>query len=375
MARTLTIENYLQLCVDQEASDLHLSGGAVPYLRLHGRLQPLDEPALPAEEVHRLAVSLMQPKQRELFEKEQTLDLAYTLDENNRFRINVFRERGRTALAIRRLEQKFRTLEEWNLPPQLAELAELRDGLVLVTGPTGSGKTTTLATLLHQINLTRACHIITVEDPVEYIHRNERSLVQQRELYTDVPSFADAVRAAMREDPNVILVGEMRDVETMRAAITAAETGHLVYSTLHTGDAVGAIDRMLGVFPAEEQDSVRNQLSMVLRAVLAQRLLPNTDGDGRVPVVEILRVTTAVAHLIRTGKPQQIYSAIEVGTNLGMQTLEQALADLVRRRLVHLEDARRLARDPRLFEERLRLQPAPPSSGGNIRDGLAGRTR
>lgn len=344
----------LAQCVRHGASDLHLSAGAVPFLRLHGRLITLDHAPLSAEEVERLALSLMQPRQREVFEREQTLDLAHATEEGERFRINVYRERGRPALAVRRLEQTFRTLEEWHLPPQLRELAELRDGLILVTGPTGSGKTTTLATLIHQINRDRFCHIVTIEDPVEYVHRNEKSLVHQRELYTDVPGFAQAVRDVMRQDPNVILVGEMRDAETMRAAITAAETGHLVFSTLHTGDAVGAVDRMIGVFPGEEQESIRHQAAMVLRAVVAQRLLPHKQGEGRVPAVEILRVTTAVAHLIRTGKPQQIYSSIETGSAQGMQTLEQSLADLVARNLVHAEDARRLARDGRLFDERLR---------------------
>lgn len=348
-------DKLIERCVQLGASDLHLSSGAPAYLRVHGRLEPLNDQVLAPELVDRMASELMHPRQRDVFEERQTLDLAYAIASGERFRINVFRQRGQVSLAIRRLDDTFRTLGELGLPIQIGELANLRDGLVLVTGPTGSGKTTTLATLINLINLSRACHIITVEDPLEYMHRNQKSLVQQRELYTDVPSFAEAVRAALREDPNVILVGEMRDTETMRAAITAAETGHLVFSTLHTGDAVGAIDRMIGVFPAEEQESVRQQLSMVLRAVVAQRLLPRTDGKGRVPAIELLKVTVAVAHLIRTGKPQQIYSAIETGGSYGMSTLEHSLAQLIQRGVVRKEDALRIARDERILEARIQL--------------------
>lgn len=363
-------------CIRQEASDLHLSAETPPYFRVHGRLQAAAEP-LSAENVQQMALSLMQPRQREVFAEQQTLDLAYASPGGIRFRINVFRERGRVALSIRRLDDRFRTLAELHLPGEIGRLADLRDGLVLVTGPTGSGKTTTLATLLHEINRSRACHIITIEDPVEYVHHNEQSLVRQRELHSDVPSFAQAVRAALREDPDVILVGEMRDTETMRAAITAAETGHLVYSTLHTGDAVGAIDRMIGVFPAEEQQSVRQQLSMVLRAVVAQRLLPRFDGEGRVPAVELLKITNAVAHLIRSGKPQQIYSSIETGTAEGMQTLEHSLADLITRGLVDETAARRMARDGRILDARLRQANSNSSSNptlGRSHGGFSRRT-
>lgn len=345
----------IERCVEVGASDLHLSADAPPHVRVHGRLQTIDMSPLSAELVDQMALAIMHPRQRDVYTQQQTLDLAYTPGSGARFRINVFRERGHTALAIRRLDDSFRTLQQLHLPPQIGELADLRDGLVLVTGPTGSGKTTTLATLIHQINLSRPCHIITIEDPVEYVHGNEQSLIRQRELYSDVPTFADAVRAALREDPDVILVGEMRDAETIRAAITAAETGHLVFSTLHTGDSVGAIDRMIGVFPAEEQTSLRHQLSMVLRAVIAQRLLPHRNGSGRVPAVEILKITTGVAHLIRTGKPQQIYSAIETGTADGMQTLEHALADLVLGGLVTEGDARQLARDGKLLDKRMQF--------------------
>ena len=229
----------------------------------------------------------------------------------------------------------------------------MKDGLVLVTGPTGSGKSTTLASIIDKINRTRADHIITVEDPIEYVHTNKKSLIHQRELYSDVQTFDGAIRAALREDPDVMLIGEMRDVETIRAAITAAETGHLVFSTLHTGDCVGAIDRMIGVFSAEEQLAIRQQLSMVLRAVVAQHLLPVADGDGRVPLAEVMFVTSAVANLIRTSKPSQIYSLMEIGSSEGMLTADFALAELVYRNQILEEDGRRLARDPAAMVSRL----------------------
>lgn len=349
----------LQECVKLQASDLHLSAGTLPILRNHGRLEPLGEEILTQETVEAMSVSIIPEEQQEVFEREHTLDLAFSLETGDRFRINFFHERGRVAMAVRRLDNTFRTLKDLHLPPKLNELVDLKDGLVLVTGPTGSGKSTTLATLIHQINETRACHILTVEDPIEFVHENNKSLIHQRELYKDVPSFAQAVRSSLREDPDVILVGEMRDIETMRAAITAAETGHLVYSTLHTGNAVGAIERMVGLFPGEEQSAVRQQLSLVLRAVVAQRLLPSQQGDGRIPAVEVLRVTPAVGHLIRIGKSEQIYSAIESGVASGMQTLEQSLAVLASRGLIKTEDARHAARDLETFEERLRRQGNP----------------
>lgn len=350
-------DHLLRECLAVGASDLHLSADAAPVVRLHGRLRPLMAglPGL-AGDAGEMATAIITPEQKRAFEQEHTLDLAYSLGSGERFRVHFYRERGRTAVAVRKLDSTFRSFEDLYLPPQMRELADLRDGLVLITGPTGSGKTTTLATQIHHINMTRSCHVVTIEDPVEYLHHNLKSLVRQRELHADVASFAGAVRASLREDPDVILIGEMRDIETTRAAITAAETGHLVFSTLHTGDTVGAIDRMIGLFPGPEQDSARSQISMVLRAVVAQRLLPNPQGDGRLPAVEILRVTPAVAHLIRTGKPQQIYSIIETGAAHGMQTLEQSVASLLGRGLVAAEDARLVVRDWKAVEAYLRRE-------------------
>ena len=350
------LDKMLASCEQMEATDLHLTGGELAFVRCQGQLVPLGTEPISESDVLEMATSLMSPRQREHFESERSVDIAYSPPGSSRFRINVFRERGRVAIAIRRLEDGFRSLQGWNLPPQLNDLAQLRDGLVLVTGPTGSGKTTTLATLLNDINRHRSCHIVTIEDPVEYIHHNQRSLVHQRELHTDVMSFAEAVRSSLREDPDVILVGEMRDNETIQAAITAAETGHLVFSTLHTSDAVGAIDRMIGVFPSEQQRLVRQQVSMVLRAVIAQRLLPSRTRVGRVPAVECLQVTNAVSHLIRTGKPQQIYALMEAGSANGMQTFEQSLADLVIRGLVDEQVAARMARVETLFTQQLNAE-------------------
>lgn len=355
------LHEILGLMLQSEASDLHLSARSVPVVRRDGRLEKLSYDLLTDKEVEELAYGIMHPQQRIVFDQQHSLDMAFALSESERFRVNVYRERGHVAIAIRRLDHYFHTFEDLHLPPQLAEFSKLRDGLVLITGPAGSGKTTTLATLIHQINCSRACHIVTIEDPIEYLHQNEKSLIHQREVNTDVHNFPDAVRSAMREDPDVILVGEMRDLETIRASITAAETGHLVFSTLHTGDAVGALERMVGVFPGSEQDAVRMELSMVLRAVVAQRLLPLKEGTGRIPAIEILQVIPAVAHLIRSGKPAQIYSAIETGTALGMRTMEQSLAELILKGQVRSEDARRLARDVRTLENRLKSLGVPVS--------------
>jgi len=345
------LDKLLSLCAAENATDLHLSAGATPRVRKSGELHPLQTVAPQrAEEIEAIARELMDDRQWSVFRDTRNLDLACTGPDGSRFRVHVYSERDGVALAIRRLENAFRPLEDWNLPVALAELAGLRDGLVLVTGPTGSGKTTTLATLLHMINSNRACHIVTIEDPIEYLHRNVRAFVHQRELYTNVPSFADAVRAAMREDPDVILVGEMRDIETMRAAVTAAETGHLVFSTLHTGSAVGAVERMIGVFPADEQKSIRQQISLVLRQVVTQRLVPRC-GGGVVPAVEILKVTSAVANLIRTERSEQIHSVMEGSGEIGMRTLEQVLAELVSCGEVTESDARQVAHHPAAIDQ------------------------
>jgi twitching motility protein PilT len=258
-------------------------------------------------------------------------------------------------MALRRLANEFRNFDDLYLPPQLSRLAEFHNGLVLITGPTGSGKSTTMATIIDKVNCGRHAHIITIEDPIEFIHANKKSLVRQRELHCDVLTFADAVRAALREDPDVLLVGELRDMETMRAAVTAAETGHLVLSTLHTNDVVGTVSRVIGVFPSNEQESVRNQLARTLRAVVSQRLVHQTNGKGRVPAVEVMFVTPAISNLIRTGALEQIYSMMQTGKEDGMLLLEQSLASLFAHGLISEDDAMRLTRDPNIFESRLKV--------------------
>jgi twitching motility protein PilT len=347
-------EGLLRRCIDYGASDLHLSAQCAPTYRINGELRPEDEAALGPNDIRHMAESLLNDAQRTALEAQRNLDLSHALPEGERFRLNLYHERGSLAVAARWLENRFHSLESLHLPPVLHRFTELKDGLVLVSGVTGSGKSTTLASLLNEINSNRSCHILTVEDPIEFVHVNRRAMVHQRELHTDVPSFAEAVRAAMREDPDVILVGELRDVETMRAALMAAETGHLVFSTLHTGDAVGVLDRFVGVFPGEEQDAIRQQLSMVLRAVVTQHLLPAKTG-GRLPVLEILIITPAVANLIRNYRPQQIYSAMESGRTLGMRTLDFALAERVREKLLDGQVARRFARNPAAFDEMIKV--------------------
>ena len=368
------LEALLAQCLERDATDLHLSSGMPPRIRVHGQLARLEgAEAIAPEEVEAMARAIMNERQQEAFRGEQAVDLAFSSPGGGRFRVNVFRHRDGVGIALRRLEERPLSLEHWNLPETLGELAEVRDGLVIATGPTGSGKTTTLATLLDRIVRERDCHVITIEDPVEYLHASRRALVHQRELHTDAESFERALRAALREDPDVLLIGEMRDLETLRAALTAAETGHLVFSTLHTGDAPGSIERMVGMFPSNEKDAARHQLSMVLRAVIAQRLLRRRDGQGLVPAVELLRVNPAVANLIRTGRSQQLYSSMEAGAAAGMQTLAQALARRVVVGAVVVEEARKLARDTGTFEQWLRATRDRGHPGARDRDAAGAR--
>ena len=328
------------------ASDIHLGAGEVPRLRIQGVLAPADGFApLSTEEAETVALALVRtslpPEERtDAAARRRLLELgavdgAVSSPGGHRYRVNVFRSGGNCAAALRRLDDRFQTLEELGLPPRLADFTDCPHGLVVVTGPTGSGKSTTLATLIDRINRTRDGHIITIEDPVEYIHVSRRCLVQQRQIGRDAVDFNTALVEALRQDPDVILVGEVRELATIRTAITAAETGHLVFTTLHAGDCVGAIERLVSVFPANEQESIRRQLALVLRGIFAQRLLPPARfGTRRVACGELLFSTPAIANLIATGRSQQIYSAIELGISSGMQTLAQSLSDLVRRGLI-----------------------------------------
>jgi twitching motility protein PilT len=356
-----TLEALLTQCQHQDASDVHLTGGLPAYFRIQNDILPASDEPLSEEVVAAIAAELMTEEQRRVFQQRQQLDLAFFSADGTRYRVNVYRQRGVTALALRRLNSEFHDLHSLNLPPQLGELAEFPFGLVIVTGPTGSGKSTTLASIIHQINTTRRCHIITIEDPIEHVHRNHASLIHQRELHCDVPSFASALKAALREDPDVLLVGEMRDLDTMRAAITAAETGHLVFSTLHTGDAAGSIGRMVGAFPADEQPLVREQISRVLRAVVSQRLLARKDSSGRVPAVEIMRVNSALANLIRQGDMRQAFSIITTGADEGMLLLEQSLAYLTAAGAIDRSEALRWCRDEGVFNARWKTLTQPRS--------------
>lgn len=358
----------LRLCLEHECSDLHLSVGSPPVGRQHGLLIRLPGAVFAEQELERLITEMLSIEANELLNNNRSIDGACSW-EGQRFRLNLYRERGYMAAAIRHLQPRIPTPNELNLPDELMPLIEFPHGLVLVTGPTGSGKSTTLAALLHQINLRRACHIITIEDPIEYFHTHQCSLVHQREIGTDATTFAAALREAMREDPDVILVGEMRDLATARAALTAAETGHLVFSTLHCGDSVGALDRILSLYPAEEQEATRRQLALTLRAVVAQKLMPRVDKPGRVPAVELLRCIPSVQNLIRTAQFNQMYTSLETGMTHGMISYERSLADLVLRGWVDDEQARSQVRNERLFGQLLTrgaTQIHTTASGGRV---------
>lgn len=353
----MDLSELLMASVRENATDLHLTINSPPVLRIHGHLVPLEYRKLEGDDTRELLMSILSAKQKEVFEKKQAIDLAYSLngsDTANRFRVNVFYQRGCVAGAFRRLADQIATLEELNLPSSLYNVCDIQDGLVLVTGPTGSGKTTTLATLIDRINETRPCHIMTIEDPVEYVLHHKKALINQRELYTDVPSFADGLRSALREDPDVIFVGEMRDLETMRTAIMAAETGHLVFATLHTRDATSTVGRIVGVFPTDEQEQIAHQLSLTLRSVVSQKLVRTKDGLGRVPAAEIMLVTPGISNMIRQHKAEQIRSVIETGASQGMQSMEHSFVRLYKQGRIDRETVLKNARDINYVERLLR---------------------
>ncbi|MDD5328499.1 MAG: PilT/PilU family type 4a pilus ATPase [Sulfuricella sp.] len=353
-------DQLLGAMVGAHASDLHLAPGRPPCWRLHGDLAAARGEPFSREDMDSLLSALLGAARLRDLDEKGSVDLGHTAGDSERFRINVFTALGQPALVARHLPARFSSLAELRLPESLRDLARLTSGLVLVTGVTGSGKSTTLATLINEINASLPVHILTIEDPVEFVHAPKKALISHRELHTDVPDFAGAVRASLREDPDVILVGELRDIETMRAALTAAETGHLVFSTLHTADATGAIERFVGAFPGQEQAVVRHRLALVLKTVVAQQLLPRLEQKGRVATVEILHATPAIANLIASGRTAQIYSAIESGREAGMQTFDQALAAHARDRLISAEQGRRLARDPINFDRLLRAGWSTP---------------
>ena len=322
------------------ASDLHVAAGSRPLVRVNGVLGPLeDTPEMTPAETQQLLYRILTTEQQKRLEVERQIDVSYAISGVGRFRVNVFFQRNAVGAVFRLIPHKIRTLEDLGLPPVLRKLTERPRGLVLVTGPTGSGKSTTLAAMIDEINRTRAGHILTIEDPIEFLHRHRKCLVNQREIGVDARGFADALRGALRQDPDVILLGEMRDLETIATALTAAETGHLVFATLHTRGAAATIDRVIDVFPAEQQAQVRAQLASALEGVVTQALLQTADGRGRVAAMEIMLPDYAVRNLIRQRKLEQIYSVMQTGTARGMQTLEQSLAELVQRGTVTTEVA------------------------------------
>ena len=335
-----SIDDLLRRAHELEASDLHITPGTEPVVRVRGKLQRLEEfEKLSPDVTRELVYRILSTQQQKTLETKRNVDLAYSLPGVARFRVNAFFQRQAIGAALRMIPSEIKSLAELGLPPQLSDLAAKPRGLVLVTGPTGSGKSTTLAAMLDMINRTRSEHILTIEDPIEFLHWHRSCVVNQREIGGDATTFGEALRAALRQDPDVILVGEMRDLETIGTALTAAETGHLVFATLHTQSAPQTIDRVIDVFPAEQQDQVRVQLSGTLQGIVTQTLVPTADGRGRIAALEILIPDDAVRNLIRQGKIEQIYSGMQTGTASGMQTMEQSLASLVLRHVITREEA------------------------------------
>lgn len=368
----LMIEDLMEEVIERGGSDLHLSAGLPPYIRISGKLTPTEHEPMTAESCQRLIFSMLNNTQRKQLEQTWELDCSYGVKGLARFRVNVYKDRGTYAACLRALSSKIPSMETLGLPNIVRELSEKPRGLILVTGPTGSGKSTTLASMINNINLTRPEHILTVEDPIEFVYEPIKSLIHQRQIGEDTKSFANALRAALREDPDVILVGEMRDLETISLAISAAETGHLVFGTLHTSSAAQTVDRMIDVFPPEQQQQIRVQLSGSLVAVLSQTLVPKANpkpGEfGRIMAQEIMVITPAIANMIREGKTPQIYGAIQTGGKLAMQTLEKVLADLYKSGTISFEAAMSKTSRP---DELQRLIGGAPAPSAAARQGAA----
>jgi twitching motility protein PilT len=365
---TLNLRALLEEMIQKDASDLHITAAERPKLRVDGDI--VDSSAmevLTPKDTLQLAYSVLTENQKKRFETEDELDFSFGIQNLARFRGNVFKQRGCVAMVIRMIPFNVRTFQELGLPPVIAKLAERPRGLILVTGPTGSGKSTTLAAIIDKINKERKGHIITVEDPIEFIHRHQSCLVNQREIGTDTKTFASALKYALREDPDVILVGEMRDLETVAAALTIAETGHLVLATLHTNSAAESINRVIDVFPSNQQSQVRAQLAFVLEGVITQTLLPKLKGRGRAMAAEIMIATPAIRALIRDDKVHQIYSAMQSGKKFGMQTMNDALYQLYTSRDVSQEECERVSSDPKEFLRMIGITPMEDQEVGGDR--------
>jgi twitching motility protein PilT len=369
----LSIDTMLEQVAQRNASDLHVTAGSPPIIRVRGQLSPLDglDP-LTAEETRELLYRILSTEQQKLLEIGRQLDFSHAVPGVARFRVNVYFQRESVGAAFRLVPTMVKSTEELGLPSVLRELAIRPRGLVLVTGPTGSGKSTTLATMIDEVNRTRSLHILTIEDPIEFLHDHKRCIVNQREIGTDATGFAEALRAALRQDPDVILVGEMRDIETISTALTAAETGHLVLATLHTQSAPSTIDRIIDVFPSEQQSQVRTQLATALQGVVTQTLLPTADGRGRIPALEVLLPDDAVRNLIRQGKVEQIYSVMQTNTTRGMQTMEQSLAELTLRRVITHETALSVTSRREEFESLLERSGFVAASDAHLPEALRG---
>lgn len=346
----MDLSTLLQLASSKKASDIHLTNNSSPLLRIDGALVPINSPPLTREALKQLIYQALTEQQIKKFEAERELDFSLATRGFDRFRVNVHMQRGAIEAALRRISTTIPTMESLNLPPVVADLARRPNGLVLVTGPTGSGKTTTQTAMIDLINAEAAKMIICIEDPIEYLHVNKRSIVKQREVYRDTYSFAEALKRCLRQDPDVIVIGEMRDLETISAALTAAETGHLVIATLHTPDAPQTIDRIIDVFPPHQQPQVRLQLASALQGIISQHLLPRASCNGRILAAEILIVTTGVRNLIRERQTEQIRSAMQTGAALGMKTLDKALKELCEKGLISEEVAQSLVPAPEGFK-------------------------
>lgn len=334
------INDLLNIVVDRKASDLHISAGATIQIRVDEKLIPIDDRVLSPEESKALSYSVLSESQIKKFESDLELDMAFGVKDLGRFRTNIFRQRGTVGCAIRLIPHEIWSFKQCGLPEDVViSLCKKPKGLVLVTGATGSGKSTSLASMIDWINKDRSCHIVTVEDPIEFIHSNKKAIVHQREIYSDTHSFARSLRHVLRQDPNVILIGELRDLETIESALIIAETGHLVFATLHTSDCVQTINRIIDVFPSHQQQQIRTQLSFVLMGVLSQQLIPTQGGDGRILAMEILLSNPALRSLIRESKAHQIYSIMQTSQKEGMRTMNQALYELYQRKLITYEDA------------------------------------
>ncbi|NOY87914.1 MAG: type IV pilus twitching motility protein PilT [FCB group bacterium] len=354
----VSLRELLEQMVKMNASDLHLTVGSPPVIRVDGKLQRLNYDILTSEETKKLSYSMLNEKQKLKFEQNSELDFSFGIEQMSRFRCNIFMQRGNVAVALRQIPYQIRSFEELGLPKVVAEFANLPRGLVLVTGPTGSGKSTTLAAIIDKINKERPVHIITVEDPIEYLHRHQQAIVNQREVYSDTNSFASALKYALREDPDVVLVGEMRDLETIEAALSISETGHLAFATLHTNSAAESINRIIDAFPTNQQEQVRVSLSFSLQAIVSQILIPKI-GGGRSLAIEILVVTPAIRALIRDDKVHQMYSMIQSGQKYGMKTMNNSLAELYQTGKITINDAMNYSHNPQELGEMLSKQKTP----------------